>query len=397
MSDKEQFEELVALGKQRGVLTYDEINDALPAEFFSPEEMEELMELLQVMGIKIEFDFISHANDALTKYSLVKNRYEKLARKIEAVLREIVQSRGIKILSVTSRAKDEESFYNKAKKPNPDNPAKPYYPEPLTNITDLAGIRLITYFLETLSLLENIIESEFEVIEKSDRKKQLIKDDKFGYQSIHYLVKLSEPRASLPEYLNFKETIFEIQIRTILQHAWAEIEHDIKYKTSADIPDEIRRRFLNLAGLIEIGDREFQFLQDEDRRIKEEQDNDIKSGNIEKIEITGETLKYLLDEMLGIDSRLSDWSYLFASRVVKSMGITNLKELKEIIDSTDIESMRDKLWKWRPGPTTVLEFILLCYFKEEYILKHPLSQKDYAESLKKQWRASLEVMFGKNE
>jgi RNA polymerase primary sigma factor len=53
VKDKELFEELVDLGKKRGVLTYDEINEALPAEFFSPEEMEELMELLQVMGIKV--------------------------------------------------------------------------------------------------------------------------------------------------------------------------------------------------------------------------------------------------------------------------------------------------------------------------------------------------------
>ena len=56
MKDKELFEELVDLGKRRGVLTYEEINDALPAEFFPPEEMEELMELLQVMGIKVVDD-----------------------------------------------------------------------------------------------------------------------------------------------------------------------------------------------------------------------------------------------------------------------------------------------------------------------------------------------------
>jgi RNA polymerase primary sigma factor len=53
MKDKEIFEEIIDLGKRRGVITYDEINDALPAEFFSPEEMEELMELLSEMGIKV--------------------------------------------------------------------------------------------------------------------------------------------------------------------------------------------------------------------------------------------------------------------------------------------------------------------------------------------------------
>lgn len=53
MKDKDLFEELVEVGKRRGVLTYDEINDALPAEFFSPDEMEELMDLLHDMGIKV--------------------------------------------------------------------------------------------------------------------------------------------------------------------------------------------------------------------------------------------------------------------------------------------------------------------------------------------------------
>jgi RNA polymerase primary sigma factor len=56
MRDKEIFEELVELGKRRGVITYDEINEALPAEFFSPEEMEDLMELLSDMGIKVVED-----------------------------------------------------------------------------------------------------------------------------------------------------------------------------------------------------------------------------------------------------------------------------------------------------------------------------------------------------
>jgi RNA polymerase primary sigma factor len=56
MREKDLFEEIIELGKRRGVLTYDEINDALPAEFFSPDEMEELLELLQDMGIKVVDD-----------------------------------------------------------------------------------------------------------------------------------------------------------------------------------------------------------------------------------------------------------------------------------------------------------------------------------------------------
>ncbi len=53
MKEKEIFDEIIELGKKRGVLTYDEINDALPAEFFAPDEIEELMDLLHDMGVRI--------------------------------------------------------------------------------------------------------------------------------------------------------------------------------------------------------------------------------------------------------------------------------------------------------------------------------------------------------
>jgi len=53
MKEKDIFDEIIELGKKRGVLTYDEINDALPSEFFTPDEIEELMDLLQDMGVRI--------------------------------------------------------------------------------------------------------------------------------------------------------------------------------------------------------------------------------------------------------------------------------------------------------------------------------------------------------
>ncbi len=73
---------------------------------------------------------------------------------------------------------------------------------------------------------------EFEIIEKSNKGATLLQEERFGYQSIHYLVKLKGERARLAEYRNLKDGVVEIQIRTILQHAWAEIEHDIQYKSS---------------------------------------------------------------------------------------------------------------------------------------------------------------------
>jgi RNA polymerase primary sigma factor len=53
LKERDIFEEIIDIGKRRGVLTYDEINDALPSEFFSPDELEDLMDLLQDMGVKV--------------------------------------------------------------------------------------------------------------------------------------------------------------------------------------------------------------------------------------------------------------------------------------------------------------------------------------------------------
>ncbi|HET6516092.1 MAG TPA: sigma-70 family RNA polymerase sigma factor [Thermodesulfovibrionales bacterium] len=53
MRERDIFEEIIDMGKRRGILTYDEINDALPSEFFSPDEIEDLMDLLQDMGVKV--------------------------------------------------------------------------------------------------------------------------------------------------------------------------------------------------------------------------------------------------------------------------------------------------------------------------------------------------------
>lgn len=345
---------------------------------------------------QIPFDSEKYGKEALTKYTPVKSRYEEFARKMELVLNELLHANKIRVHSVTSRAKDEDSFLKKAQKPNPDNPNKPYYSDPLNEITDLAGVRIITYFLQTAELVSNLVESEFEVIEKSDRMKELLAQDKFGYQSIHYLVKLSKPRVLLPEYRNFSNMICEVQVRTILQHAWAEIEHDIQYKTRMDIPAEIRRRFLNLAGLIEITDREFQFIHEEDDRLKQQLYQSLETGKLEEVEITGQTLKYLLDKLLGPDARLTEWSYSFAAKIVHKMGVTSLSGLKQIIENADIEAMRGKLWDWRPSPTMLLEYILLFHFKEKFIQNHPWAEGKDSKFWVNLWREYLVRMYGED-
>jgi putative GTP pyrophosphokinase len=128
----------------------------------------------------------------------------------------------------------------------------------LSDITDLAGIRIITYYSDQVDNVAKIIEREFEVDKENTIDKRKIMDpDKFGYISLHYIIKLNDARKQLPEYERFKELKAEIQIRTILQHAWADIEHDLGYKSKDAIPRDIQRDFNRLSGLLELADKEF--------------------------------------------------------------------------------------------------------------------------------------------
>lgn len=203
---------------------------------------------------------------ALEKYQELRPVYDAYAGKIKEILLDGIPV-DCPVHSIEFRAKAPESFKKKACKRGKDG-VTAKYASPLTEITDLAGIRVIVFFPKSLAQVHRAIESDFEITEMKDLGEERIAQGKFGYKSIHYLVKLRPDRTKLPEYRKFKGLTAEVQVRTILQHAWAEMEHDIQYKSTEQIPSSIQRRFIALAGMLEIADREFQAIQDEDSSIR---------------------------------------------------------------------------------------------------------------------------------
>lgn len=133
----------------------------------------------------------------------------------------------------------------------------------LDEITDIVGIRIITFLESDVDKIASIIEEEFEVDEENSIDKRKLNSDQFGYRSLHFVVSCNKTRARLVEYKRFKKLKFEIQIRSILQHAWAEIEHDLGYKGIRSIPDAYKRSFNRLAALLESADLEFDRLKKE--------------------------------------------------------------------------------------------------------------------------------------
>ena len=92
-------------------------------------------------------------------------------------------------------------------------------------------------------------------------------------------MQLSERRLGLAECKKYRDLRCEVQVRTLLQHAWAEIEHDRNYKFSGVLPHEIRRRFYLVAGVLEMMDREFDRLSGDIDEYVERMENEVSAGN----------------------------------------------------------------------------------------------------------------------
>lgn len=204
---------------------------------------------------------------AVDVYEDARPRYQSLAESVKHILGHAIPE-DCSVHSIEARAKTVESFRRKAEKTDETDASKLKYTDPLTQITDLAGIRVIAFFPKSLKLVCEAIEKEFDIQWMKDLGEERFTQGRFGYQSIHFLVKLPTKKTEWAEYKRFDGLIAEIQVRTILQHAWAEMEHDIQYKSTEQIPTSIQRRFVALAGMLEIADREFQAVQDEDTKLR---------------------------------------------------------------------------------------------------------------------------------
>ncbi len=202
-------------------------------------------------------------------------------------------------------------------------------------MTDLAGIRVITLIESDIQKVGDLIHELFNVHkEDSVNKTESLGEDKVGYRSVHFVCDIGETRQDLPEWKFLKGRCFEIQVRTALMHAWAEIEHDRGYKLSGKLPSDLARRFSLLSGLLESADLEFNRLTVEIENYANELNNEITkkiSSNTELTTIGGETLiknKYL--EFVNF-TRYDRRHVSNLIDDIQTFGIKNLNELDNAI------------------------------------------------------------------
>lgn len=270
----------------------------------------------------------------LDEYKKEKPNFLKLEAVVDELLHTLVKASGVMVAGIEHRVKGEQSLEGKLYK-NGD-----WY-QKLDDLTDLLGARIICYFADDVDRIGKLIEERFVIDrENSSDKRALIKADSFGYLSLHYICTLPED-AGYPSEICGKR--FEIQIRTILQHAWAAINHDLGYKSEFGVPREVTREFARLAGLLEIADDEFVRTRDHIRRYAEKTREKIINDDADDVAIDMISLREYMQRNKKMRAFLDDLAAIEHSEIseidpenyigqLKWLKIETIGQLQDMLD-----------------------------------------------------------------
>lgn len=310
----------------------------------------------------------------LTKeYKEELKKYKDFKLKVEVLIREFLVQNKINYHKIESRIKSikrlDEKIYRKNEKYNN-----------LYEITDLVGLRIISYLENEVDRIADIIKKEFVIDPVNSIDKRKLDSDRFGYKSLHYVVSLNDERKKLIEYSRFKDLKVEIQIRSILQHAWAEIEHDIGYKSENSIPDSYKRNFYRVAALLETADIEFvnikQGLESYERSIQNTIKNHPENVEINSVSLnafinSSNVINYI-DKAIAKNANLElidDQDFMNVESDISRLDFVNINTIKELETKLKIEKenvisfAKDWVGTYRSGGKFAkgISIFYLCY------------------------------------
>jgi ppGpp synthetase/RelA/SpoT-type nucleotidyltranferase len=190
---------------------------------------------------------------AEAQYRALQPKYEKLATEVEYILQDALAEERVPVASVSKRVKSIASFAGKLRRKT--------YKDPLADVTDLAGVRVVSYFRGDLARLEAIIRRHFHVDDKIDKFADM-ETDQFGYMAVQFIVCLKESYLGA-RYDELHGLKCEIQTRPVLADAWAILDHHLVYKKENAIPAELARQMKQLAAIVENAENQFEAIRRE--------------------------------------------------------------------------------------------------------------------------------------
>lgn len=267
----------------------------------------------------------------LNEYTERLNVYKRLEEAVGDEIERALSSGETSKMHVHSRIKDTDSIKTKLIR-------KEGKYHSIDEMTDIVGFRIICYFSDQVDIMASIISEIFDIDEaNSFDRRALIDPSTFGYVSLHYICSLKKDKGYSDELCDIR---FEIQIRTMLQHTWAEIEHDLGYKSVLAVPCEIRRDFARVASLLEVADGYFTNIKN---RLKDYEDNvrnSVKNDTADDLTLNRVTLTEFIrscPKMVSLNNEIAAISNASITEVIPD----NYLQLLEFFDIKTIKDLKD--------------------------------------------------------
>ena len=266
----------------------------------------------------------AHCEAILQEYRDQLPRLREAADIVYGRLKATLDEAGLLVAAIEYRVKAEDSLAGKLE-------LKGTKYQTLADITDIIGMRVITFYIDDVDKVASAVERLFEVDwANSVDKRKIHEIDSFGYLSLHYI-------CSMPDF----PYRFEIQMRTVLQHAWANMNHDTGYKSGVEVPREYLRNLSRLAGMLELVDEQFSSIRAELTDYRRRVRALVASGNLDDAPLDGDTYRsYLeLDPFGTLNRRIAsvnqaeiqEVSLLPFLAVFKGMGLRTLGDVSRLI------------------------------------------------------------------
>lgn len=298
--------------------------------------------------------------EAVQKYAARQDELREATQRWVTHVQGLLDEAGINYLTIEGRTKSVSSFAAKADK---HIDGQLVYDDPLTQITDQIGVRVITYVLSDVSAVADLLASTFTVLDDRDLGQETASEGRFGYSSRHVLLTPDPEHVSATVLEELGGQPASVQLRTVLQHAWAEFEHDIRYKgqVPAAFGPDLDRRFTLAAGLLDLADREFSMIRER-----------LRGGVQESTGATGERIDAMkLATFLGSRYLEAGWSrtdhYDWMAGLLQELGITSLDQLRGLITTIDDAAIAARMgYKYPPGAVRRLDDALLAVHGTRY-------------------------------
>ncbi|MBW3533492.1 hypothetical protein [Shewanella sp. NKUCC06_TVS] len=328
--------------------------------------------------------------DIVEQYTLIRPQYEIFTERTRTLIDELLKIQGIKTHLIEGRTKTVDSFREKIRRPEKS------YADPLAELSDLSGVRIIVYYLDDVQKVADILSSQFTVLEsESSHLASEYSPDRFGYISLHSVISLNPDREKLPEWKAYKGYRSEIQIRTVLQHSWAAVSHALQYKHESDVPKQLRRKLYRLSGLFELADEEFISVRNETELLRTKTVQALDRGNMEvplnsislsefiqrwdkfgELKLLMESIGFIFASPPFDEHEHDDKDYFgeFASHCEK-LGIRTIQELESIIDY-DAESFLKRIYNdsdWFVSEGFALSLLLIRARVDEFTVNDLVS------------------------